>query len=470
MRRLFSRRYTAARLLAAAPPLLCKTRRYRADSSDALSEEEIEYLDQELPPRELLNELHSPNAAPGDETEEDIKVPGDSFGILRNRVVFYRPVDREKKSGKLGELLGTDTHPLLCVNPETVRLLCGRYGVSVEDAVTAMQMTEGDINAATYALQRRYKLDLSFGSYGLVCLESYAPETFCLVSYNLPSYESTQNDDVLDAIHELTLSAAELPMDTPRRELIDKLVHHWTIDDGTPCGEVLKAMDITVKEVVLLPFGDYSVQGFHIHQPVKEDVPNIGTAAAACCLDLRTGIHNRFRFHVERIADCVSEHVLQEMIHYHQRVHLLRQPYWFKPEYSVEEFIRFKESLLQPSAATFEMRYAACFAPQYGLSAFRNLVEMEKLRIAQHKYEKHYEDFTGPSKWLTSDNAQLQTVVAATGGPVSGGAAMHLETNNPQTAHTAMETRVAPLRDTLAQSMQAHGDRVFSRFYRNNYH
>ncbi|EPY38929.1 hypothetical protein AGDE_05000 [Angomonas deanei] len=262
-----------------------------------------------------------------------------------------------------------------------------------------------------------------------------------------------------------------MPLDTPRRELVEKFTTQWsTDDDEILCRDLLKEYDLTVKDVVLLPYGDYGVQGFFIKDPIKEDVPNIGVAAAACCMDLRTGIHNRFRFHVERIADSVSEHVVQEMIHYNQGVHIFRQPYFFNPEYSVEEFVRFKESLLRPSASTYEMRYAAMFAPGYNLEGFRNIVEVEKLKVAQHKYEKHYEDFTAPGKMLTGDNAQLQTVVAGGGGSNVAGGAMHGGTNQKDTEKTAMETRTGPLRRSLQTSMQAHGDRVFQRFYRNNYH
>ncbi|CCW68972.1 unnamed protein product [Phytomonas sp. Hart1] len=252
--------------------------------------------------------------------------------------------------------------------------------------------------------------------------------------------------------------------------LVDKFLNHWTIEDGTPCRDVLEEHDIAVNNIILLPYGDYSVQGFHVLYPIKEDTPNIGVAAAACCMDLRTGIHNRFRFHVERIADTISEHIVQEMIHYNQGVHLLRQPYWFKPEYSVEEYIRFKESLLQPSASIFEMRYAALFSVEYGLSGFRNLVELEKLKIAQHKYEKHYEDFTAPGNWLTSDRAQLQSVVAGGGGSNAPGGAMHIQTNEATSVKNAMETRVGPLRRNFENSIQKHGDRIFARFYRKNYY
>ncbi|KAG5467063.1 hypothetical protein LSCM1_01244 [Leishmania martiniquensis] len=446
------------------------TRRTFASVRGELSEAERRHLDQELPPRELLREMRTTDAAPGEEDEDEIKVPGDSFGIMRNRVPFYKPLQRHTLSGRMGELMPAGTHPLACFNPGTVRRMCSRYGASVDEVVAALRDASGDINLTTELLEQRLDIEVGFGSYGLVCLESYAPEAFCLVSYNLPTFSSTRNDEALDAIHELTLSAAELPLDTPRDRLVDKFVNHWTTEDDVPCRDVLRRYDITVQNILLLPFGDYSVQGFHVLMPVKKETPNIGVAAAACCMDLRTGIHNRFRFHVERIADSVSEHVVQEMLHYNQGVHLLRQPYWFRPEYSVEEFIRFKESLLQPSASTFEMRYAFLFAPQYALPHYRNIIEMEKLKIAQHKYEKHYEDFTAPGKWLTSDNAQLQTVAAGGGGSGMPGGAMHYHTNDPASIKSAMETRAGPLRRTLAQSMQAHGDRVFSRFYRNNPH
>ncbi|KPA86600.1 putative mitochondrial hypothetical protein [Leptomonas pyrrhocoris] len=439
-------------------------------SRQDVTEAERQHLEQELPPRELLREMRTSDRAPGEDAEDDIKVPGDSFGIMQNRVAFYKPIPRQVPPGPLGELMPVGTHPYEAYNQDTVRLLCSRYGVKVADAVKALREAKGDINLATELLERWFDIEVGFGSYGVVCLESYAPETFCLVSFNLPTYASTQNDEVLDVIHELTLSAAEMPLDTPRGRLVDKFVNHWTTEDDVPCGDVLKACDITVQSILLLPFGDYGVQGFHVLKPVKDDAPNIGLAAAACCMDLRTGIHNRFRFHVERMADSVSEHVLQEMLHYNQGVHVLRQPYWFRPEYSVEEFLRFKESLLQPSASTFEMRYAFMFAPQYGLPHYRNIVEMEKLKIAQHKYEKHYEDFTAPGKWLTSDNAQLQTVAAGSGGSNAPGGAMHNNTNNVDSIRTAMETRAGPLRRTLEKSMQAHGDRVFNRFYRNNAH
>ncbi|KAG5492899.1 hypothetical protein JKF63_01479 [Porcisia hertigi] len=446
------------------------TRRTFASAPDDLTQAERRHLDQTLPPRELLREIRSRDVPPGEEDEDTIRVPGDSFGIMQNRVAFYKPLERQTLSGRLGELMPVGMHPLACFNADTLRRISSRYGVSVDDVLASLRDASGDVNLATELLEQRFDIEVGFGSYGLVCLESYAPEAFCLVSYNLPTFAATKADDVLDAIHELTLSAAELPLDTPRDRIVDKFVNNWTTEDDVPCGDVLRAYDITVQNILLLPFGDYGVQGFHVLMPVKDETPNIGLAAAACCMDLRTGIHNRFRFHVERIADSVSEHVLQEMLHYNQGVHLLRQPYWFRPEYSVEEFIRFKESLLQPSASTFEMRYAFLFAPQYGLPHYRNLVEMEKLKIAQHKYEKHYEDFTAPGRWLTSDNAQLQTVAAGGGGSNVPGGAMHNHTNDPASIRTAMETRTGPLRRTLAQSMQAHGDRIFSRFYRNNLH
>ncbi|SCU72473.1 uncharacterized protein TEOVI_000405000 [Trypanosoma equiperdum] len=435
---------------------------------ETLSVEEQRYLDQELPPRELLTSLRSRDRSPTDDNETDVTVPGDSFGIMRNRVAFYKPVPRDVYSGELGECFPEGCHPLRCVNPATLHHLSERFGVSIREAVKAMQNAQMDINIAIDELCRRKCIDPPAGSFGLVGLESYTSETFCLVNFTLPSLEATRDDDVLDALHELTLSAAEIPLDTPTEDLVDKFVNNWTVEDGRSCKDVLDMYDLGVNKIVLLPHGDYSVEGFYVLHPVKEDTPNIGTGAAACCLDLRTGIHNRFRFHVERIADSVSEHVIRELVHYGQDVHVLRQAYWFKPEYSVEEYIRFKESLLQPSASVFEMRYAVLAVGSYALPGYRNLVEMEKLKVAQHKYEKHYEDFMSPGKWLTSDNSQLQTVAA--GGGNAPGAALHMHTNGPDVALNAMETRAGPLRRTLETSIQAHGDRVFSRFYRNNHH
>lgn len=436
-----------------------------------MSEEEKRHLNQELPPREMLSSLRGDGKHSSEDVEEDsFKVPGDSFGIMRNRVTFYRPIPVPSFSADLECLMPVaSTNSYDCFNELTIRHLQARFGVSFQHVVCILREEKGDINTAVKRLEETSGPAMQFGSFGVVCLESYEPETFCLVSYNLPSFESTQNDELLDALHELTLSAAELPLDTPRDELLNRFLTDWTVESGALCNEVLEAYNVTVSRIVLLPFGDYSVQGFHILHPVKDGIPNIGTAAAACCLDLRTGIHNRFRFHVERIADSVSEHVLHEMIHYNQGIHLLRQPFWFHSSYSVEEYIRFKESLLQPSASTFEMRYAFLFAQMYNLPSHCNVVEMEKLKVAQHKYEKHYEDFTAPGKWVTSDGANLQTVAAGGGGANSPGAAMHYHSNESHAIGTAMETRAAPLRKLLESSIQRHGDRVFTRFYRNNY-
>ncbi|KAG8347228.1 hypothetical protein TRVL_01948 [Trypanosoma vivax] len=435
---------------------------------DVLTSEECRHLEQELPPRELLVSMRTSDRAPGDESENEVTVPGDSFGIMRNRVAFYKPVPRDLHRCQFAELFPEGCHPLQAINPAILRKLCQEYRATPLEVANALREAQHDINVAVDVISRQKGICAPSYSFGLVALESYAPETFCLVDFGLPSLEATRNDDVLDAIHELTLSAAEMPLDTPSRELVDKFLNTWTTEDGRMCDEVLREHDMVVKDIIMLPYGDYSVQGFHVLNPVKEDTPNIGTGVAACCLDLRTGIHNRFRFHVERIADSISEHVVRELVHFGQDVHLLRQAYWFRPEYSVEEYIRFKESLLQPSASVFEMRYAVLTAGPYGLAGYRNLIEMEKLKIFQHKYEKHYEDFTSPGKWLTSDNAQLQTVAA--GGGISPGAAMHMHTNNSHTERTAMETRTGPLRRELETSIQSHGDRVFARFYRNNYH
>jgi hypothetical protein len=372
--------------------------------------------------------------------------------------------------GELGRLFPPGTDPNECFNPAAVKQLCSRFGVSEKEAVFALRDARGDVNAAVNAISRRYGKATPFGSYGLVALESYAPETFCVASFNLPSFDATQSDDLHDALHELILSAAELPVDLTQKQLISKFCDDWTTEGGELCSDVMRHFDVTVGEMWLLPFGEYAVQGFSVLHPVNEECPNIGTAASACCLDLRTGIHNRFRLHVNRIADSMSDHVVKEHLHFGQDVHLLRQPFWFNPEYSIEEFLRFKESLLQPSAAIFEMRYGAVFAPVIGVPAFRNIIELEALKIAQHKHEKHYEKFTNNINPLTADSMQLQTTssMASSGAP---GAAMHAGMNAPSDyIADSMETRVAAEQRIFARDIQAHGDRVFSKFYRNNYH
>src|SRR3989338_7605105 len=106
-------------------------------------------------------------------------------------------------------------------------------------------------------------------------------------------------------------------------------------------------------------------------------------------MDLRSGIHKRFRFHAERNADSIAELLVREQMHFDQwYVNFLRQSFWFNPEYSVEDFIRYKESLLMPSATIFEVRTAVILHNCGGRRGYRNIAEIEKVKIAQHKLEK----------------------------------------------------------------------------------
>lgn len=440
----FLRRWTCRRL-----PFVHSSVSTRWQSSQQpLSSLEADVLNQELPPRDEY------------EAEKEVNIPGDSYGILRNRVPFYYPIPRTVYGGPLGDLMPAETPQAECYNAGTIQYLAARFNAGVETVLRSLQEARGDINVAVQLLEQRCGGPcMQFGAYGLVCMESYAPETFCLVSFSLPTFESTRDDAVLDVLHELTLSAAEIPLDVPRRELVDRLTNHWTTDDGTPCRDLLEEYNITVNHIVLLPHGDYGAQGFFVLHPVKESTPNIGTAVGATCIDLRTGIHNRFRFHVERIADSLSEHVVEEMVHYNQGVHILRQPYWLRPEYSVEEYIRFKESLLQPSALTLELRYSFLFAQMYNLPTHSNVVEMEKLKIAQYKLEKHYEDSSGPGSFLTSDKKELQTVSSGAGAMTPGGAMTYDQ-------HSAGKKKRP---SSAGEELRRHGDRALERFYRNNY-
>jgi hypothetical protein len=443
-----------------------------AESREVLTSAEENVIRQEMPPRELLQQVRTRDAAPSNVDSEDTLVPGDTFGIMRNRCVFYRPVPREVHGANIwGELFPPGSDPMQCFSPRIVRQFTGRFGLSEREAVKHLRDAEGDINEALRVIEISKKGSVQMhGYYGLVALEVYSPEVFCFVSFHCPTFEATRDDDVLDAIHEIALSVAELPVDTPPRQLVDR-ANDWETEDGQRIGDLLKAFDMSIAQIVLLPFGDYSTQGFHVLQPVKPETPNIGIGGAACCMDLRTGIHKRFRFHIEKCADSVSEHIVQEALHFGQiDTHMFRQAYWFRPEYSVEEFVRFKESLLQPSASIFEMRTGTLLHPFTAAPGYRNIIEVEKLKVLQHKHEKHYEDYTTPGQMITADRSQLQTVVAGGGGSsVSGGAAFR-EGNSPGVANNSLETQAGPMRKALTQSLQSHGDRAFERFYRNNFH
>lgn len=457
-------------LLRAQLPLTSSHRR-SATQREAVSAEEWEHLQQELPPQELLRHVRTKELQPEGADSEDVKVPGDSFGIMNNRVVFHKPVPRPTHTGELRELFPDGLHPHKYIRPAVLQRLCGQYGLKTAQAAELFHECDGNMNVLVKTLlDRKIIGSAPFGAFSLVAMESYVPETFCFVNFSLPSFEATQDEAVLEGIHELVLSAAELPMDTPQNQLIAKFME-WTVEDGTACKDLMKSLDISATAVMLLPFGEYSAQGYALLNPLDSlGFPNIGCGAAACSLDLRTGIHNRFRFHVERMADNVSEHVVREHLHFGQEDHLLRQMYWFNPEYSVEEFLRFKENLLQPSASIYEMRYAVMMASSYGLPHYRNIVEMEKLKVAQHKHEKHYEHLTVPGSYLTSDKSQLQTVSSGGGGANNAGSYLHRETNKRQDRDTGLRAATASVSDTLADSIQRHGDFALRRFYRNNFH
>jgi hypothetical protein len=452
------------------PLALISTLRGHATPRSELTQQEWDHLQQEPAPRELLRQVRCHNELPKNVESEELKVPGDSFGIMHNRVTFQKPVPRPTHTGEMAKHFPPGLDPRHYMHPTVLKRLCGQYGLTEGYTVELFRECSGDLNLFVQMLVERKKIaSAPFGAFSLVALESYVPETFCFVSFTLPSFEATRDESLLEAVHELVLSAAEMPMDTPQNQLVQKFLD-WTADDGTSCSDLMKSFDIAPTAVLFLPHGEYSAQGFAMLHPLDAlGFPNIGCGAAACCLDLRTGIHNRFRFHVERMADNVSEHVLNEQLHMGQEDHMLRQAYWFNPEYSVEEFLRFKENLLQPSASIFEMRYGVMLASSYGLPHFRNIVEMEKLKVAQHKHEKHYEDMALTGSYMTSDRSQLQTA-AASSSATTAGSFMHRQTTATKDADTGLRAATAAVSDTLAESIQRHGDYALKRFYRNNFH
>jgi hypothetical protein len=448
---------------------LATARRRHAVTPQHMTKDEYEYLQKELPPRELLRQVRTKDKEPSSVDNEEQMVPGDSFGIMQNRTVFQKPVARPVYGPDLAVHFPEGLPPVDYIHPAILRRLCGQYALSVDYAVGLFREVEGDMNVLVQTLLERKKIPSApFGAFSVVAMESYVPENFCFVNFTLPSFEASRDEQVLEAIHELILSAAELPIDLPPAQLLPKFMD-WTVESGERCDEVMASFDISATAVQLLAHGEYSAQGFTVLKPLDElGFPNIGCGAAACCLDLRTGIHNRFRFHVERLADSVSEHVLREQVHFGQDDHILRQKFWFNPEYSVEEQIRYKENLLQPSATIYEMRYGVMLSSSYGLKPFRNIVEMEKLKIAQHKYDKHHEDLPTMGSRFTADGANLQTTATA-GGGVSG-STMHRESNAQKDKDTGLRTNTAPITDMMATTMQRHGDYALRRFYRNNFH
>lgn len=460
------------RFLSASPRQsisLATSRRRHAVSLQQASKDEFEFLQKELPPRELVRQVRTNDKGPKGVDGEEAMAAGDAFGIMNNRTVFQKPVARPSYGADLAEFFPEGLHPTEYIRPEIVKRLCGQYGLTPEYAIGIFREVQGDMNVLVQTLLERKKIaTVPFGSFSLVAMESYVPENFCFVNFTLPSFEATRNEEVLEAIHELVLSAAELPIDLPPAQLLSKFMD-WTVETEERCDEVMASYDISATAVQLLAHGEYSAQGFAVLNPLEElGFPNIGCGAAACCLDLRTGIHKRFRFHVERLADSISEHVLREQVHFGQEDHLLRQKLWFNPEYSVEEQIRFKENLLQPSASVYEMRYGVMLSSSFGLKPFRNIVELEKLKIAQHKNDKNHEDPTTTGSRFTADGASLQTTAAAVGG--NAGSTMHRGMSYNVDKDTGLRTNSAPVTDRMAESMQRHGDYALRRFYRNNFH
>lgn len=428
-----------------------------------------EYMSQPFPPAPYKTANEFGGKLLPEEMEEERHVAGDSFGTSAKRVPFLRPKERGVHADPLFAELFTGRHPNECFNPNVVRALKGKLGLPEVEVVRRLIDAGGNTNLFLHDYETDTGKKLPPKSYGLVALEAYDPECFCMLSVSCDTYEQTQDDDVLDAIHEVVLSAAELPLDMSRNAAVDKL-REWTTEDDSPCVEVLEGVGLGLVDCILLPYGEYSAQGFFVLDPVKEDSPNIGTAVGTCALDLRSGIHNMFRFHVERVADSVAEHVVREQLHFGQLEHILTQPYWFKPSYSVEEMLRFKERLLEPSANLFELRYAVLHHHFLNLPGYRNLVELEKLKHAQLAHDKHFEDFLDSGDSISRNAGTLHSEAGAAGA-TSGGSA-YREGTTPGTDGEAYAAQADTFRMMMTRNrgLLAQNDRFFSHLYKNNFH
>lgn len=380
------------------------------------------------------------------------RVPGDSFGTETARTSFLRPVQRPEPTDEKISKLFKGFPPEQRFNTQILSQFKGKLNVDAEDAVNCLREVNGDLNECLRLLQERRSLNIPFGSFGLTALEMYKPETFCLVRFRVPSYDATKDERLLEAIHEITLSAAEIPLDVPKKALVDKLMS-WTTEDETPIHKILAEFGMSITDVVLLPLGDYSVHGFFVLNP-KKDFPNIGTAASCLCLDLRDGIHNRLRHVAERMADSLSEHVLLEQFHIGQDAHFLRQKYWFQPEYSVEEFYRFREKAMAPSFQIFETRYAVMQHPFTELVSHRNLVENEKLKVTQYRHSRHYEEYQKCAR-ARDDTGNIMAEIVDVGPSQSS----RMYSENDQ-----LEEAIHSSKKHLGE----HSLRIFDKFYRNN--
>lgn len=353
---------------------------------------------------------------------------------------------------------------------------------------------------------------LPFGSYSLTALELYRPECFALCRFSLPSFLATRSPDVLAALHEAALCVAEAPGDTVanaarafgsggRRALLDAVLADdffcegsGTSDNGSEAladseeggaaapapltvRSLLASHGVALADALQLPLGEYGSHGFYVRHAASDTAaggfPNIGTGVAAAVLDLRAGIHTRFRFHAERIADTVSEHACKELVHFGQKgAHILRQPFWWAPTHSVEEYIRFKESLLQPSALVFELRYAVLAGPAGSpLPVFRNVAPLEEIKIAQHKFQKQYTENTRPGVSFSSEGAKLSVAHTAAGSS-GGGMQMHTNPGRGLSAKTSLRDHGGfETKAFLQHGTVGYDERLWDgKYYKDNFH
>jgi hypothetical protein len=369
-------------------------------------------------------------------------VPGDDYGAYETRTIFTKPVPRNiNLDGTAKDMFDPTTPPEQCVSPGLIACLSKRIGITEAQAATAMIDAEHNLNDALRSIEKRGLAKLPSHAYGLVAVEYYEPEVYCIANFAVPHYEHLTDPDVLEAIHELTLCAAEMPIDSSSEELKRRFNTDWATDSGDKCADLMKRIpgELQLHSVSLLALGEFSANGHYVlNPPNASDFPNIGVAAAACCLDLTTGMNARFRFEVERIADSICEHVAREHVYFGQQVHLLKQPYLWAPDFSVEDFLRYKESLMQPAAIMHQLRYTmshhhlddqAGFAREFGplrkekrFSArpnpYRNLVELEELKTKQHELGKHYKENATPANAFTRSGHLV--LMSSAGGENSG--------------------------------------------------
>jgi len=389
-------------------------------------------------------------------TDKPGKVPGDTFGLMDTRYVYMEPTKRNLRNRQ----------PDDNVADFLVGTLMAKVHVPYQVAWDTLLENKHSLWRSCRALEKKglVKPGGEHGLYSVVAFDIFEGETFSCVEFNVKDPEVLMSEDFGDLAHEVALSAAEMPIDTPRSQITSKLIDEWTTEDDEPIRALLKTYsdilktEVSITSALLLPYGAYAVQGFYMHNELSQDRPNIGDALCAMSLELRSGIHTRFRETVERTADSLAEHVVKEKLHVDQDAHICRQPFWWDPVHSVEEFIRMKERIMEPSMLIHEMKYMCHVAGASQVCSYRNIVELERLKVAEWRYGKNANPHISQGNAFSANDWGLNKSLAAMKG---GGTAGNMDSGEGSGGQPAMESEVFRLKEMGMMNRFKEVDRYY---------